>query len=261
MRHSNRWMVLVLIIASLLLSACTQTSDAPGKPEPAHIEHIEGTDLSRVVLTEKAAERLDIQTAPVLEQQVTRRRRVGAQVEALPEAEGADLGKVWVRVLLNESDLNKVDQGQPVLVLLLDDEDEAEGWTAEADEGPGVDDPEDEDEDEDDLGEEVDEELYYLIDSAGHGLAAGQRVFVELTLLGSATQLKVIPYAAVLYDLHGETWVYTKPEPLVFVRAPIVVDYIDGDLAVLSEGPPAGTEVVTAGAAELFGAEFGIGGH
>jgi hypothetical protein len=256
-------MVLVLIIAVLQLSACTQTSDTPGKPEPAHLEPIEGTDLSRVVLTEKAAERLDIQTAPVLEEQVTRNRRVGGQVVALPEAEGGDLGEVWVRVLLNESDLNQVDQGQPVLVLLLDDEDEAEGWTAEADEGPGVDDPEDkdEDEDEDDLGEEVAEELYYLIDSAGHSLAAGQRVFVELTLLGSATQLKVIPYAALLYDLHGETWVYTSLEPLVYVRHPIVVDYIDGDLAVLSEGPPAGTEVVTAGAAELFGAEFGIGGH
>ena len=257
MQRSSQWMVVVLIIASLQLAACTPDSATPGKPEPAHIEHIEGTDLSRVMLTERAAERLDIQTAPVLEQQVTRRRTVGGQVEALPEAEGAEFSKVWVRVSLNESDLNKVDRGQPVLVLLLDDEDGAEGWTAEADEGPGVDDPEDEDED--DL-EEVAEELYYLIDSAEHGLAAGQIVFVELTLEGSGTQQKVIPYAAVLYDLHGETWVYTSLEPLVYVRHPISVDYIDGDLAVLSEGPPAGTEVVTAGAAELFGAEAGIGG-
>jgi len=255
MQHSKRWIVVVLIIAGLQLAACTPDSATPGKTEPAHIEHIEGTDLSRVVLTEKAAERLDLQTAPVLEEQVMRKRKVGGQVVALPEAEGADPSAVYVRVSLNTSELNKVDQGQPVLVLLLDDEDGAEGWTAEA-----VDDPEDDDlEEDDDLGE-VTAELYYVVDSAEQGLAAGQRVFVELTLLGSATQLKVIPYAAVLYDLHGETWVYTSLEPLVYVRHPIVVDYIDGDLAVLSEGPPAGTEVVTAGAGELFGAESGIGG-
>jgi hypothetical protein len=34
---------------------------------------------------------------------------------------------------------------------------------------------------------------------------------------------------------------------------------IDGDLAVLPEGPLSSTEVVTVGAAELFGTEFGAG--
>jgi hypothetical protein len=70
------------------------------------------------------------------------------------------------------------------------------------------------------------------------------------------TPRKVIPYSALLYDLHGNTWVYTNPEPLTFVRAHISVDYIDGDLAVLSEGPPSGTAVVTVGAPELYGTEF-----
>jgi hypothetical protein len=70
---------------------------------------------------------------------------------------------------------------------------------------------------------------------------------------------KVVPYAAVLYDPRGETWVYTNPELLVFVRHRIQVDYIRGDRAVLSQGPPTGTAVVTVGAAELFGAEFEIG--
>src|SRR6266581_2617264 len=67
---------------------------------------------------------------------------------------------------------------------------------------------------------------------------------------------KVVPYSALIYDLHGDTWVYTNPEPLTFVRAYVSVDYIDGDLAVLSNGPPSGTEVVTIGAPELYGAEF-----
>lgn len=65
-----------------------------------------------------------------------------------------------------------------------------------------------------------------------------------------------VPYAAVIYDHDGDTWVYTEPEPEVFVRAAIVVDRIDGDTAYLSEGPEPGTSVVTLGAAELYGAEF-----
>ena len=68
-----------------------------------------------------------------------------------------------------------------------------------------------------------------------------------------------VPYAAVLYGLAGETFVYTNLEPLTYVRAPIVVDHIEGDLAVLVEGPPSGTPVVTVGGAELIGIEFGLG--
>jgi hypothetical protein len=60
----------------------------------------------------------------------------------------------------------------------------------------------------------------------------------------------------VLYDLHGETWVYTNPSPLTFVRNRVSIDNIDGDLAVLSQGPPSGTAVVTVGVPELYGTEF-----
>jgi len=68
-------------------------------------------------------------------------------------------------------------------------------------------------------------------------------------------QRKVLPYAAILYDTQGNTWVYTNPEPLTFVRHPITVDYIEGNDVFVSEGPPSGTAVVTVGAAELYGAE------
>ncbi len=67
---------------------------------------------------------------------------------------------------------------------------------------------------------------------------------------------KVIPYAAILYDTDGGTWTYTSPEPLVFVRHRITVDYIDGELAVLSTGPSAGSAVVIVGAQELYGSEL-----
>jgi hypothetical protein len=70
------------------------------------------------------------------------------------------------------------------------------------------------------------------------------------------TQRKVVPYSAILYDLHGQVWVYTNPAPLTFVRDGISVDHIDGDQVILSQGPPSGTTIVTVGVPELFGTEF-----
>ncbi|MEW6475979.1 MAG: hypothetical protein AB1679_27295 [Actinomycetota bacterium] len=81
----------------------------------------------------------------------------------------------------------------------------------------------------------------------------------EVERFGGETARKVVDYSAVVYEPKGDTSVYTNPSPLVFVRQPIKVDYIDGDLAVLAEGPPAGTAVVTVGTAELLGMEFGVG--
>jgi len=67
---------------------------------------------------------------------------------------------------------------------------------------------------------------------------------------------KAIPAAAVIRDQRGNTWTFKSPDSLVFVRERISVDTIDGDLAILSDGPPVGAAVVTAGAAELFSDEF-----
>jgi hypothetical protein len=75
----------------------------------------------------------------------------------------------------------------------------------------------------------------------------------------NGAQRKVVPYAAVIYGLKGETWTYTNPQPLTFVRQPITVDYIEGDKVVLLDGPDVGTAVVTAGAPELYGTDTGIG--
>jgi predicted small secreted protein len=74
-----------------------------------------------------------------------------------------------------------------------------------------------------------------------------------------AAERTILPYSAIVYETDGETWVYTSTGDLSFVREHIAVQEIEGDRAVLSEGPPAGTEVVTVGVAELFGAEHGIG--
>jgi len=70
---------------------------------------------------------------------------------------------------------------------------------------------------------------------------------------------KVVPYGALMYDKKGDTWTFTNPEPLVFIRHHIAVESIDGDRVVLAEGPPTGTAVVTVGATELMGVEHKYG--
>jgi hypothetical protein len=74
---------------------------------------------------------------------------------------------------------------------------------------------------------------------------------------GSAGTLAV-PYSAIWYDAKGHSFVYTVTGPLSYIRAPITVDRVEGDRAILSAGPSAGTEVVTQGVAELYGAETGL---
>lgn len=152
--------VLLVAIPAVSFWASEQRSQAAdgrapaGEDRPARVEPVPGTDLRRVVLLPRAAERLGIETAPV----------------------GA---------------------GSPAAVRLASD--------------------------------------------AGTGAAART----------------VVPYSAVLYDTQGAAWVYTNPEPLVFVRARVRVGSINGDQAVLTDGPPAGTIIVTVGGAELLAAELG----
>jgi hypothetical protein len=89
---------------------------------------------------------------------------------------------------------------------------------------------------------------------------AARRIDLQTAPLREAringTARKVVPYSAVLYDLHGEAWVYTNPAPLTFVRGHITIDSINGDQVVLTDGPPAGTVIVTVGGPELLGSEF-----
>jgi hypothetical protein len=156
MQHSRRWTVAALLLVAALalgVSACSrgQTSEEGGSGDAVKVEPISGSELSRVILSQQAAERLGLQTAEVREARVA---------------------------------------------------------------------------------------------------AAGG---------GKAVTRKVIPYGAVLYDQQGETWTYTNPGPLTFLRQKIRVDYVQGDDAILTAGPAAGATVVTVGSAELLGAELGVG--
>jgi hypothetical protein len=149
MRVSLPFAVVSVAVVCLPLAGCQRKATTYTKVQPAHLESVEGTKLSRMILTEKAMERVGVKTAPVQEY-----RPQGA-VDA---------------------------KAQPS-----------------------------------------------------------------------------VPYSALIYTPTGETLVYTNPAPRTFVRADVKVDSIQGDTAVLTEGPPAGTQVVTVGAAELFGTELGVG--
>lgn len=69
----------------------------------------------------------------------------------------------------------------------------------------------------------------------------------------------LLPYAALLYDAQGKTWVYASPEPRVFERQAVTVAKVESGVVTASAGPAVGTTVVTVAAAELFGAEFVTG--
>lgn len=89
-----------------------------------------------------------------------------------------------------------------------------------------------------------------------------QTASVQAAQAGDADKESVraaVPYSAIVYAPTGQEFVYASPEPRVFVRQPVIVDYIEGDVAVLKSGPPPGTLVASVGAAELLGTEVGVG--
>src|SRR2546425_11027289 len=76
MQRSHRRWALILILVGLQASACTHKSDMPSQTKPAKVEVVQGTDLSRVTLSPKAAERLDIKTGPLRDEPVRGRKPV-----------------------------------------------------------------------------------------------------------------------------------------------------------------------------------------
>jgi hypothetical protein len=268
----------IVLLAATLVAACAPTPAAHDVVQPVMIEHIEGTDFSRVVLTEKAVERLGLQVDVVREETVTRKQMfagevfefisipiTGAQPAATTSAETTGtpapveslpqpVSEFLVRVHLTDSELNAINrEPNSARILPLGDE-QATGVPA-SERNP----------DEIQASDTVqagpqETALYFGFDNSAAQLAPGQRVLVELALTGDGTQKRVLPLDSVIYGLHGETWVYTNPQPLVFVRQPITIDYMDGELVYLTDGPTAGTPIIAVGAAMLYGAESGVGG-
>jgi len=99
---------------------------------------------------------------------------------------------------------------------------------------------------------------YYAL-PADTKLRSGERVAVEIPTLDGKIESLVLPFSAVLHDIHGGQWVYEQTAPHTYTRRRIQIAPLSGSEAVLSSGPPAGTKVVTDGSAELFGTEFMTG--
>jgi hypothetical protein len=91
---------------------------------------------------------------------------------------------------------------------------------------------------------------------------AQHRVQLQTTLVKPHGADVSVDEAAVVYDKKGKPWVFTVIGPLTYMRAAVAINEVQEDkLAILSSGPPAGTEVVTVGAIELWGTELGIAGQ
>ena len=90
-----------------------------------------------------------------------------------------------------------------------------------------------------------------------HGLARIE-LKTEPVAAGTGTDV-LLPYASLLYDANGKTWVYTNPAPRVFERQAVTVTKVEAGVVTASAGPAVGTPVVTVGAVELFGTEFNTG--
>jgi cobalt-zinc-cadmium efflux system membrane fusion protein len=157
----------------------------------------------------------------------------------------AQIDTLWVRVPIYAGDARAVDEGQRATVRRLGETSaplSATRVTAPLQGDPSA----------------ASVDLYYALASSGATLRPGERVLVELPLT-STEQGLVVPDTAVLYDIHGATWVYEDLGGNAYTRRRIEVARHAGDRAVVRRGLSEGVKVVTAGAAELFGTEFGAG--
>ena len=99
---------------------------------------------------------------------------------------------------------------------------------------------------------------FYEVSNKDGALRLGQRVGVTIPLRADEESF-VVPWAAVVHDVQGGTWVYEKSGPQSYVRRRVQVKQVVGQFAALAGGVKAGASVVTTGVAELFGTEFGAG--
>jgi hypothetical protein len=85
-----------------------------------------------------------------------------------------------------------------------------------------------------------------------------KRIDVQTVKVRRDGKWKRVPHEALIYNPEGKVFVYTKPKAETYVRAPVKVARVVGNEVVLSAGPPAGTLIVTVGAAELLATEYEI---
>lgn len=157
-----------------------------------------------------------------------------------------DISTVWVRVPLPVGDLDSIDPTEPAQVGKLSAPPGTLLPSAKPVAAPPSANP---------LSATVD--VFYEMPNADGKLIPGQRLGVTIPLANARESLSV-PWSALVFDIHGGTWVYEQIGPRRYASRRVVVGYTVGANAVLSSGPPVGTKIVTSGVLELFGAETGF---
>lgn len=171
--------------------------------------------------------------------------------------EVVDLSTVWVRVPLPVGDLDGIDRTEPARVGRLSAPPGTRLTTARPVAAPPSANP---------LAATVD--VFYELPNADGKLTPGQRLGVTVPL-ADAKAGRTVPWSAVVFDVHGGTWVYEQVGPRTYARRRVLVAYTVGADAVLADtpngppgtgavGPPVGAKVVAEGGQELFGAETGF---
>jgi hypothetical protein len=278
-RHEGRFLVAVVALSGVLLGPLAgHTADSKGgaaaKSTEVTFESIPGSTAKRVILTKKAAERLDIQYGKVSEDVIVPKQMVSGLViaplgkEAQANPTGGTFGgfvkpaatpapkpgaakalspsgEVWLQVMLSPAEWERLAKDKPARVLALPTRTKlAKEVTATLSPRPPAEDT-----------KRSMLTVYYVVSGTDSGLELGNRMRVELPLAGNDEKQKVVPYSSVYYDAKGAAWAYVNGKPLTYERQKIVVNRVVGDVAVLSEGPPVGTAVVIAGAPLLYGTE------
>jgi RND family efflux transporter MFP subunit len=162
-----------------------------------------------------------------------------------PLAEIAQVSTLWVKVPLYAGDANDIDAAKPASVTTLGSE-QSPRTAVRVTAPPSA----------NSASASID--LFYELKGGGAALRPGERVTVRLPLKTTERGL-VVPDSAVLYDINGGTWVYEDRGGGTYARRRVEIARHSGSLAIVARGIDAGVRVVTAGAAELFGTEFGAG--
>jgi len=261
----GEFLALVAVVALLLATADPAAADA------VKFESIPGSNVKRVILTAKADERLGIELGKVSEQRIVRKQMFGGQVihplrlqmvqegaksaftgfaqaaavKPAPEPIAVRPGETWVQLTLSPDEWDRVAKDQPARILPLATRDKlATEVHATLSKMPPI----------EDLKRTM-LTLFYVVSEVSHGLKVNDRMRIELQLAGSDKKRKITPYSSLYYDGKSEAWVYVQKKPLIYERQRVEVERIVGEQAVLKDGPPVGTDVVTVGAPLLYGAE------
>lgn len=165
-----------------------------------------------------------------------------------PLVEVVQLQSVWVRVPAYVGDLARLQSNSRVSVRVLGAGDEQPMLTGVPITAPPTAD-----------ASSASADLFYQVANASGRLRPGERVQVAIPLRGGGSAALAVPWSAVVFDHDGGSWVYERTGDRTYVRRRVALGDVVGAWAQVRSGIAAGTVVVTDGAAELLGIEFGPG--